>query len=297
MSENAIIENTLTMCVNYKKVPGALFCEGVHPAGLALKIAKNQCRRETLEKLLTHNGVSLLNKLFIYILLGDRTSAEEKSPAYIGQSNSIQRRLEFQAFARDSKWKGWKNAIVFCQSGDALGGEEFDSIEGQLIIRGRSAEKFKILNDQAGSSRSPRGFYINAVNEFIRSIQFFCNAFGCRIFEPDSPEQQNSDDDLSTFTTKANVRYKAKGIMMGDDERFKVSASSKICRTETNTIRPKMRAMREELQASGVIDNFTFKQNHIFRSASEAAAVICGHNVNAYDVWEGLKAYKDSRAK
>ena len=312
MPEDKTGKNALTMFADYKGIPGALFCEWAHRRGLAFKIPRSQYRKESLEKFPAGGIGTFRDKGCIYILIGETGEGEPR--AYIGVSTSIDTRLGTHAFSSKS-WKNWENVIIFCRNDHQFGKDELLYIEEQLIFKAWDADRFVVPNDGKNRRKVPtcniKDLYKSAADEFVESIQLLCCSLGYLLFEPKpsaveteqpmtaSPSPQDSVVDLPVFTTKASEeRYNAKGRLTGDGKTFVVLAGSKIRRDETDTISDAAKAKREELQSPviGVIKNFTFEHDYVFRSASAAAGVIAGHNVNAYAVWEGLKAFMDGGA-
>jgi len=308
MSENTTGKNALTMFINYREIPGALFCEWAHRRGLAFKIPKNRFRKELLEKFPAEGIGTFRDKGCIYILLGETGEGDER--AYIGESTSIDTRLGTHAFS--SKSWNWENVIIFCRNDHQFGKDELLYVEEQLIFKAWDADRFVISNDgknkRKGATCGIKDLYKSAADEFVESIQLLCNALGHMLFEPKppvqeaeqiasiSPSPQEPESDLTIFTLKApDGRYDARGRMNPDGKTFVVLAGSVIRQDETGAISDAAKAKREELQSpdSGVIKNCTFEQDYVFRSASAAASVITGDNVNAYKVWNGLRAFME----
>ena len=293
MNETTPTGYTLQMSVNYRQVPGALFCRGTAPQGLAFKVPKLQAQKEVLKKLLLVDGVSLLDKPYIYILLGVNSQLEEE--AYIGRTQSIRDRLDYHSFSQHSRWTNWEYVIIFCPDGGTLGIGEFIDIESQLIKDAKKARRFDVRNRQSPDPRSSETFGVG-IATFVQITKMLCSALGYRLFEPADQSRQNMSNDLPIFTTPAQAKFKAKGKMTGDGNLFMVLAGSTISPTITRSITPIAKAERKNLQASGVIKNLKFKRNHVFRSASVAAAVVSGKNANANNVWVNLKAFRDGTA-
>ena len=316
MSENITDKNSLDMFVDYKEIPGALFCRWIDRQGYAFKIPRHQYRKKLLDKFPEGGLGTFRGKACIYILFGEPSTEEgdgeeEKEEtegrAYIGASSAIDTRLGTHAFS--SKSWDWRNVIIFCHNDHIFGKDELLYIEEQLIIQSQKIERFDILNSKRNAPTcNVRDKYENAADMFVQSIQLLCHALGYTLFEPMSsgresqqpmsanPSPQDSDDDMPIFTTRSSGEYRATGKMTGDGKTFVVFADSTISRTEASTIRASARAKREELQSSEVIKNFTFEEDYVFKSASAAAGVICGHNASANAVWEGLKAFRSGGA-
>jgi hypothetical protein len=273
---------------------------------MCFKIPRHQFRKELLDKFPESGYDTFRDKACIYILFGETGEGEER--AYIGESTSIDTRLGTHAFS--SKSWDWENVIIFCRNDREFGKDEMLYIEERLIFKAWDAGRFDIPNDGKNKRKAPtcsiKDRYKSAADEFVGSIQLLCSALGYTLFEPmpsgnetqsiasASPNPQDTDADLPIFTARASGRYEAKGRMTGDGKTFVVFAGSTISPTEANTIPDAAKAKREELQSSGMIENLTFKQNHVFRSAARAACVVAGSSVSAYEFWEGLKDFRDS---
>ena len=103
----------------------------------------------------------------------------------------------------------------------------------------------------------------------------------------DSPNHDDSGVALPTLIARGKG-YVAKGRLTGQGDSFVVLAGSTINQITANTMPPAAKAKRQELQSPkfGVIKNFAFKQDHVFSSASAAAAVIGGRSVSAKKFWK-----------
>ena len=77
---------------------------------------------------------------------------------------------------------------------------------------------------------------------------------------------------------------------------WKVLAGSEIRAKVVPSLRKNIKYLREILNAAGVIDNFSFKEDYVFDTLSEAACFILGREVNGRDAFKVKgtnKSYND----
>ena len=305
MSETTADKNSLNMFVDYKGIPGVIFCRWIHRRGLAFKIPRHQYRKELLTKFPEEGYDTFRDKGCVYILLGETSEGEGR--AYIGESIAIDTRLGTHAFS--SKSWNWENVIIFCRNDREFGKEELLYVEEQLIFKAWDADRFVIPNDGKNRRKEPaytiRDTYKSAADEFVQSIHLLCSALGYTLFEPMPPSKETQQTastipvppdtdavDLPTFTARSG-KNGAKGKLTGDGKTFVVLAGSTIVPAVADSTPETAKEKRKELQDNGVIKDFTFEQDYVFRSAHVATCVVFGANKSANEAWEGLKAYRD----
>jgi hypothetical protein len=300
-------ETSLTMFINYKDIPDVIFYRWIDKRGLAFKIPRNRVG-EVLSKVPEGGYDTFRDKACIYILFGENKDGDEK--AYIGESTSIDIRLRTHAFS--SKSWNWETAVIFCRNDTEFNKGHILYMEEHLILKARDG-RFDIPNDgqnrRRGVTQTINTAHQKAADDFVENIQLLSSALGYRLFEPmplvveetqvsTTPTggvQQPPRIDVQTFTTKASDKYKATGKLAGEGKTFIVLAGSTMNPTEVNSIPESAKEKRSELIESGIVKDWRFEKDCVFRSPAAAAGVIHGGSVNAYIIWEGLDIFLQQR--
>ena len=291
----------LNLSVHYRNIPGALFCCGSGRKELAFKIPREQFSREMLDKF-PESGNTFRDKACVYILFGenwDRENLEGEEEAYIGQSQSIDSR--FKSHASPSRDWGWSEALIFCLNDDEFNQSHMYYVEGQLIQQAQNC-RIPLRNRPAETNATIQTFYKRTADDFVERVKLLCGVLGYKLFEPlptdadvSQPPTDVDQPSLSDFPTfihrNSSGRYEATGKLTGNGKTFMVIAGSTISRTEANSIPESGKAKRAELQASGIITDFRFERNYVFRSPSAAAYVVSGGAENGNTFWVGLRDF------
>jgi len=299
--------NNMILSVDYKNIPGVLFCRWIDRDGYAFKIPRNQFKQATLNKFSESGEFTFRDKGCVYILFGE-DMADEGEEAYIGESISIDTRLSYHAFSA-KRW-GWQEVLIFCRDDSDFSKSHLEYIEEQLILAARNC-RIRLRNDgknrRKGASYSIDMAYEKAAGDFVEGVKLVCGSLGYKLFEPlptvtevlqPPAEEEQLLPAFPVFTTQASDRYNATGRFTGVGKTFIVLAGSTIASIEANTIPEAAKEKREELQTSGIVDNnFRFVENFVFPSPAAAACVICGASVSAYVAWRGLKDFVEEQEK
>jgi len=310
--------NNLTLFVNYKDIPGALLCRWIDRRGLAFKIPRSQFKKEMLDKFPESGYDTFRDKACVYILFGENENGDVE--AYIGESVAIDTRLGTHAFT--SKGWAWQDVFVFCRNDLVFDKTHVLYMEEQLILKAKGC-RIPLRNsrraNEAEAVLTINSEYKRAADDFVEGIQILCDTFGYKLFVPQLTAAEYAEvaaevaaevtqaqtdkasaganllQDLPTFEAESSGRYKATGKPTGIGKAFMVLAGSTISSTEADSIPPSAKDNRTELQASGVIKDFRFEQDYVFRSPTAAAGVVGGASVNGNTFWVGLDSWLNSR--
>lgn len=69
------------------------------------------------------------------------------------------------------------------------------------------------------------------------------------------------------------------------EQGFLIEKGSEMSNQEQASCRPAERALRKELVDSGIVKDWVFTQDVLFKSAARASKCITGYSVNANEVW------------
>ena len=148
---------------------GRMSCELSNWSGLAYKIPRIKIKDCTDRDDLTSTGV--------YLLFGK--DDEDKDQVYIGEAESILKRLNQQLTQKDF----WNEAIVFISKDENLNKAHIKYLENRLHDIAKSANRYKVDNSiiptQSSISESDRA----EMEEFIEYIKMLVNTLGHKVFD------------------------------------------------------------------------------------------------------------------
>lgn len=260
---------------------GRMSCELSNWSGKAYKIPRIKIKNCTDRDDLKSTGV--------YLLFGK--DAEGKDQVYIGEAESILKRLNQQLTAKDF----WNEAIIFVSKDENLNKAHIKYLENRLYDISLSANRYKVENNviptQSAISESDR----SEMEEFIENIKMLVNTLGHKVFDEKRDQRPKQKQDV--FFIKA-VRG-ADGQGEPTSEGFVVFKHSKAAATIVNSMAPSFISFREKLILEGVLVNkgeyLEFSDDYIFSSPSTAAIIVMGRSANGLTEWKNKegKTLKD----
>ncbi|MDO9551373.1 GIY-YIG nuclease family protein [Rhodonellum sp.] len=216
----------------------------------------------------------------IYLLFGK--DDEEKDQVYIGEAESILKRLNQQLTQKDF----WNEAVVFISKDDNLNKAHIKYLENRLHDIAKTAKRYKVDNfvipTQSSISESDRA----EMEEFIEYVKMLVNTLGHKTFE--EKREIKTKQKQAIFTIKAARGADGQGEPTSDG--FVVFKGSKSAATTVNSMNPNYLITRQKLIDEGVLINkgefFEFSEDYIFSSPSSAAVMIMGRNANGLTEWK-----------
>lgn len=237
----------------------------------------------------------------VYLLFGED---ETGSKLYIGESDSISRRIREHDFKKD--W--WSIAVFITSSSEPLNKSHTLYLESQLIQKARAVNKY--LLDNGKDMKIPYLSEASTVHmdDFLENIYLVLPALGFDFFTEDtkkvSSNENSSDANVPTFVIKSKNNVIAKARLQ--DNLFVVEEGSAARKewvgdASRHTGYAKIYAdlvNRGILKDSGNTKVFT--SSYKFKSPSAAASVIKGRMANGAKQWElegASKTYKEWEAE
>lgn len=253
---------------------GRMSCELSNWSGMAYKIPRIKIKDCTDRDDLTSTGV--------YLLFGK--DDEDKDQVYIGEAESILKRLNQQLTQKDF----WNEAIVFISKDENLNKAHIKYLENRLHDIAKSANRYKVDNSiiptQSSISESDRA----EMEEFIEYIKMLVNTLGHKVF--DEKREFKPKQKQETFFIKAARGADGQGEQTSDG--FVVFKNSKAAATIVNSMTSNFITYRKKLVDEGVLidkgEYFEFADDYIFSSPSTAAVIVMGRNANGLTEWKNI---------
>jgi hypothetical protein len=264
---------------------GRMSCELSNWSGKAYKIPRIKVKDCADRNDLSSTGV--------YLLFGK--DEDDKDLIYIGEAESILKRLNQQLTAKDF----WHEAIVFISKDENLNKAHIKYLENRLHELAKTANRYRVDNSivptQSSISESDRA----EMEEFISYIKLLVNTLGHKAFDEKRAHKSRQKQD--TFYLSGARGAEARGESSADG--FVVLKGSKAAGSVVNSMTSSLVNMRNKLLEAGVIvakgEYLEFPDDYIFSSASAAASIVLGRNANGLAEWKlkdgrTLKAFESN---
>ncbi|TDQ16250.1 uncharacterized protein DUF4357 [Algoriphagus boseongensis] len=251
---------------------GRMSCELSNWSGKAYKIPRIKIKDCTDRDDLSSTGV--------YLLFGK--DEEGKDQVYIGEAESILRRLNQQLTSKDF----WNESIVFISKDENLNKAHIKYLENRLHEIAKKVNRYKVENSiiptQSSISESDRA----EMEEFIEYIKMLVNTLGHKVFE--EKREIKSKQKQAIFYAKAARGADGQGEPTSDG--FLVFKGSKAAGSTVPSMTTSFVTLRQKLIDQGIlldkVDYLEFQDDYIFSSPSTASTIVLGRNSNGLLDWK-----------
>lgn len=244
----------------------------------------------------------------IYFLFGQDDETGQDS-VYVGEAEVVFDRLCSHISGKDF----WTELVAFTSKDDNLTKAHVRYLESRLVALANSAGRYAIENSASPQLPSLPRADRDAMEEFIGGIQILLGVLGHRVLDPFvdrmpppialeiAPEPQHvieseaEPQSNQTATPPPSQTFQLRvsnltATAVRTDEGLVVLANSEAAATAQSSLSGGYRALRDRLISTGVlIENGTklkFSRDQLFRSPSQAAAVVVGYSINGRDNWK-----------
>lgn len=244
----------------------------------------------------------------IYFLFGQDDETGQDS-VYVGEAEIVFDRLCSHISGKDF----WTELVAFTSKDDNLTKAHVRYLESRLVALANSAGRYEIENSASPQLPSLPRADRDAMEEFIGGIQTLLGVLGHRVLEPlvdRSPaplalerasaplpgnEAQNEQPPTQQATPASSQTFQLRvsnliATAVRTDEGLVVLANSEAAIAAQGSLSGGYRALRDRLISTGVlIENgakLKFSRDQLFRSPSQAAAVVVGYSINGRDSWK-----------
>lgn len=236
----------------------------------------------------------------LYFLFGmDEETMNMK--AYIGEAESVIDRLQNHVANKDF----WSEVIFFVSKDDNLTKAHVKYLESRIIQAANKTKRYKIENSNQSQASSLPMADKDAMEEFSIYIKLLLGILGHRLLEDVAPTKikesiesfadQIQSNRLVDTTPNTELLLITKGLRasaLQTDEGIVVLEGSEAAKDYTDNLQIGYRELRENLVNDGTLQlqnsKYVFQKNQLFPSASSAAAVIVGYNINGRAHWKDI---------
>lgn len=228
----------------------------------------------------------------VYFLFGlDDETGELK--AYIGEAENVYERLQHHIANKDF----WNEVIFFVSKDENLTKTHVKYLESRLMQIALATKRYKIDNSNQSKPPTLPPADKDAMEEFLTYIKLLIGVLGHKLLEevtiqkreePISSKTITQDDqgDLELFLSVSGLKATA----LQTDEGIVVLEGSEAAKEVTNSLQNGYREIRQRLISNGTLilkdDKYIFQSNTLFNTASPAAAIIVGYNINGPQTWK-----------
>jgi Domain of unknown function (DUF4357) len=242
----------------------------------------------------------------VYFLFGTSEDSDDEA-VYIGESEVVLDRLSSHISGKDF----WSELIAFTSKDDNLTKGHVKYLESRLIQLATAANRYRVTNTALPQpSPLPRADR-DAMDEYLVSVRSLLGVLGHRVLDPYAqpvravipPNTSNSppspvvevpitSDQIMETPSEAIFTLRIGSITATaarTDEGLVVLASSEAAEGTQSSLSGGYRALREKLVASGTLapanGKLMLTKDYLFKSPSQAAAVLVGYAINGRDAW------------
>jgi hypothetical protein len=236
----------------------------------------------------------------VYILFGvnDETGAEI---AYIGEAEVLASRLHSHLSGKEF----WSDLVSFSSKDENLTKAHVRYLEARLVSMAAEAKRYQLENNVAPALPSLPRADRDAMEEFLAFAKTLLGVLGHRLLDPLVARKNPMDPGIAALvknlpTPAAKVlepssvfHLRVSGLharAVWTDEGMVVFEGSDAALTPASSLTGGAVALRQTLIASGVLANsdekMIFKQDYMFKTASQAAGIVAGYSINGRDNWK-----------
>lgn len=242
----------------------------------------------------------------VYFLFGQNEESGQDA-VYIGEAEVVLDRL----YSHISGKEFWTELIAFTSKDDNLTKGHVRYLESRLIELANTAARYEIENSASPQLPALPRADRDAMEEFINGVRTLLGVLGHRVLEPlvarpsepslvetvtpliptDEPPVQPAQA-LQPASQSQTFQLRISNLIataVRTDEGLVVLANPDAAAAIQNSLSGGYRVLRERLLSSGVlVENGTklkFARDQLFRSPSQAAAVVVGYSINGRDAW------------
>ncbi len=216
----------------------------------------------------------------LYFLVGE-TEDEQQDKVYIGQTGDLKARLYDHNKSKDF----WQRALVLISRTNTLTQTHALSLEWQSIQAAKEAGRYLVENGNAGTKPHTPAPMEAECTEIFETGQTLLSTLGYPVFDSLTANKPKKED---LFYCKGK---NSDATMQYTEEGFVVLKGSVGRREHVKSLEGTLAVrLRKKLLASGVIvadgDQVIYQKDHLFGSASTAAAAVTGRPENGWTSWK-----------
>lgn len=246
----------------------------------------------------------------VYFLFGvDEESGQDA--VYIGEAENVFDRLQNHIANKDF----WNEVVFFTSKDENLTKSHVKYLESRIVQMAKTSGRYIVLNgNEPQLPVLPRGDR-DAMEEFISNLKILLGTVGYKVLEllakgiSNSSAIEKIEELESPEAVALELLLKVKGVNAKSyltNEGIVVLTSSQVSKAVKESLSDGYKKLREQLIENGSLTQtdagYVFTKNQLFKSPSQAAAIIVGYSINGRHHWKtkdgvSLKDIEESNAK
>jgi hypothetical protein len=222
----------------------------------------------------------------VYVLVGEDETHIGRRAVYIGEGDDVLVRIR----NHDDNKDFWDQVLIFVSKDENLTKAHVRYLEARLIGLANAARRATVMN---GTAPDPARLKLPEADqaemeEYLEHVCMLASTLGVSVFEAAPNESASaSESEPEVRISMSGSGYQASAVVRGG--RIVVLSGSRARRQEAPSLGSYTRALRAELLDTQVLaadaEGLHFTQDYAFESASGAAQLIAGANVNGRVAW------------
>jgi len=231
----------------------------------------------------------------VYFLIG---ATEEGEKAYIGEAESIARRIK----DHDSKRDWWTDAILVTTSADVLNKAHVKYLEARLIERAREANATVLENGVQPEGSSLNEAATANMGAFLDNLQIVLPAIGVNLLRSGTRDAARHVDTAAPTTPIFELKTPKHNIvgvarLEGSDFVVQEGSAARLKWVGESTQHSGYAQLHTKLLSDGTLEKRSevavFTRPFAFNSPSAAAAVLNGRPTNGRTAWRDTATGKN----
>lgn len=223
-----------------------------------------------------------LENVGVYVLW-EEVPQGQLSRVYIGESECLKTRLDYQKNKNNKKMEFWTHCVVFFSKDMFLHKTLVKYLESRLVTLAYEANRCVMQGGNVPQEPSLTTTDKSSIDLFLDDMLLCLPAVGVPFFsKPQKPALSSPVLHLSGKGIEATGYEEPDG--------FTVIAGSEAVKEHTSSLRTRISLMRTDLQKEGILIDvgtiLKFTCNRTFKSPSEAACVVLGRPANGRKEWK-----------
>ena len=220
----------------------------------------------------------------VYILGGPDPAHDEREAVYVGEGDSIAKRV----LRHDAEQDFWTRACLLTSTDDSLTKAHARYLEARLLQLAGSARRCSIVNEKTPALPALPAADRSDMEVFVAQAEILLPLLGFHLLQPIAGKSTADANAPSVTFAMTDVGVDARAHEV--ESQFVVLAGS-TARAEGTRTWATGRSLREQLVEQGVLVSFgdgqflRFAEDVPFTSPSTAASVVAATNMNGRTAW------------
>ena len=230
----------------------------------------------------------------VYFLTGPDPENPSRSRVYVGEGDNVAKRLKAHASGTGKEF--WQFACIISSKDANLTKSHVRYLEARLIELAKSAKRASVENLTAPPIHPLPDSDVADMEYFLDQIEVLLPVVGLDFLRPKAQVPKEADNSGSARAEQMPLelirpKYQVEAYAIENDAEFAVSHGS-TATTHDDHATNQYAGIRQQLIADGILvkdakdERLIFTEDTVFRSPSEAAAVILNRNANGRTEWK-----------